>query len=213
MATVNANDIRVKNATDLIRSFNPTPTDPKAYVFMGRVQQWLDDNAPPTPQNNYKEFYTTYDDLFALKRIKPTDAYHMIPRFNYNSGLVYDYYRQDYSEINRTYSGSSDLYGARWIVRNQNNVVYVCLFNNNNSVSTVEPLNTSNEPFFTTDGYQWQRVYTLTQSVYANYSTDNLMPIELNQVVTSTEGAISTVIIENSGGGFTVNPIGAPNPP
>ena len=211
MATVNANDIKVKNASDLIRSFNPAPTDPRGYVFVGRVQQWADDNAPPLPQNNYQQFYTTYDNLFALKRIKPTDVYHMIPKLNYNSGLVYDYYRQDYSEVNRTYSGASNLYDARWIVRNANNVVYVCLFNNNNSVSTVEPLNTSNEPFFTSDGYQWQRVYTLSSSVYATSSTNNLMPIELNEVVSSTDGAISTVIIENEGGGFTVNPIGAPN--
>ena len=211
MATVNTNDLRVKNAKNLIDSFTGPDLESLAYLFVGRVQPWPDDNAPPTPQNNFKEFYRTYDDLFALKDIRVGDAFHMIPKFNWQSGLIYDYYRQDYSDVNKTYSGASNLYEARWIVRNQSNVVYICLYNNNNSRSTVEPLNTSNEPFYTSDGYQWQRVYTLTSSVYNSASTDNLMPIESNNVVVTEDGAISTVIIENGGAGFTVNPVGAPN--
>ena len=37
------------------------------------------------------------------------------------------------------------------------------------------------------------------------------MPIQENDVVVSTDGAISTVIIENPGNEFSTNPIGAPN--
>ena len=211
MATVNTNDLRVKNAENLISSFNGADGSALAYLFVGRIQSWADDNLPPTPQNNYQTFYTAYDNMFAMKRIATTDSYHMIPKLNWASGTTYDYYRQDYTTVNKAFSGASNLYDCNWIVRNQTNNVYVCLNNNHNIPSTVEPQNTSNEPFVTTDGYQWQRVYNLTSGDYTAYSTDNFMPITSTDVVTGVDGAISTVIVDNPGAQFTVSPIGAPN--
>ena len=55
---------------------------------MGGVQPWADDNAPPVPQNNFKTFYETYDNMFALKRILDKDVYYMIPRIQWNTGNV-----------------------------------------------------------------------------------------------------------------------------
>lgn len=211
MATINTNDLRIKNANNFISSLIPVSDRGQGYVFVGRVEPWADDNAPPTPQNNNQTFYNVCDNLFALKRIESNDVYNMIPRLNWVSGLVYDYYRQDYSEINKSFTGATNLYDCLWVVRNQQNVVYICLNNNYNTPSTVEPLNTTNEPFMTTDGYQWQRVYDISADAFNNYTTTDFMPIQLNNVVTSTDGALSTVIIENSGGGFTQSPIGAPN--
>ena len=211
MATVNTNDLRVKNAKNLIQSFNGPELEALAYLFVGRVEPWADDNLPPPPQNNYQTFYTTYDNMFAMKRIGPNDAFHMIPKISWTSGTVYDYYRQDYNIENKAYSGASNLYDCRWVVRNQTNNVYVCLNNKGGIPSTVEPQNTSNEPFVTSDGYQWQRVYNLTAGDYEVHSTDDFMPIKQSGVVVSVDGALATVIIENPGDGFTVNPSGAPN--
>ena len=147
MATVNTNDLRIKNAKNLIESFTGPDGEALAYLFVGRVQPWLDENLPPTPQNNYKTFYDTYDNIYAMKRIAQTDSYHMIPKLNWASGVVYDYYRQDYTTVNKSYTGASNLYDCRWIVRNQTNNVYVCLNNKDGIPSTSEPQNTSNEPF------------------------------------------------------------------
>lgn len=211
MATINTNDLRIKNANNFISALIPTNERGQGYLFVGRVEPWADENAPPMPQNNYETFYNVYDNLFALKRIESNNVYNMIPRYNWTSGVVYDYYRQDYSEINRSFTGQANLYDCVWIVRNTQNNVYVCLNNNYNVPSTIEPLNTTNEPFVTNDGYQWQRVYNITTDVFAAYTTTDFMPIQINDVVTSTDGAISTVIIENEGAGITTNPIGAPN--
>jgi len=211
MSTVNTNDLRVKNAKNLIKSFNGPSLEALAYLFVGRVQPWPDDNLPPTPQNNYQSFYTTYDNMFAMKRISVNDAFHMIPKLNWTSGAVYDYYRQDYSSVNKATSGATNLYNCNWIVRNQTNNVYVCLNNKNGLPSTSEPQNTSNEPFVTSDGYQWQRVYNLTAGDYESHSTDNFMPIKQIGAVSTVDGALSTVIIENPGDNFTVSPAGAPN--
>ena len=211
MATINQNDLRIKNAKNFVQSLNTETGNALSYVFMGRVQPWPDENVPPVPQNNIKSFNETYDNMFAARRVLDADAYYMIPRINWVTGTVYDYYRNDYSDLNRSYSNAANLYNCIFIVRNQLNNVYVCLDNNGNTPSTVEPLNTGNEPFTTTDGYQWQRVYNLTTGVLNAHSTDNFMPIQQNDVVVSTEGALSTVIIEDGGTGYTTNPIGAPN--
>ena len=132
MATVNTNDLRVKNAKNLIESLNGPAGEALAYLFVGRVQPWADDNLPPPPQNNYKTFYEVYDNLFAMRRVTPNDAYHLIPKLNWSSGTTYDYYRQDYTSVNKSYTGAANLYDCLWVVRNQQNNVYVCLNNNKN---------------------------------------------------------------------------------
>ena len=210
MATINTNDLRIKNAKNLISSFN-VGIDALAYLFVGRVEPWPDDNLPPVPQNNYQTFNTTYDNMYAMRKISTLDTYHMIPKVNWASGSTYDYYRQDYSTFNRAFSGASSLYECLWVVRNQTGNIYVCLNNNGNTASTVEPQNTSNQPFVTADGYQWQRIYNLSSENYLAFSTDDFMPITQTDVVTAVSGAISTVIIENQGAGFTTSPVGAPN--
>ena len=173
MSTVNTNNLRVKNAKNFVSSLQ---TD-GAYVFIGRPIAWDEtptsnsglgplytgtDNSPPKPINNLREYNSVQDEMVSLNRIQSTEVYHMIPRNTWSSGAIYDIYRHDYSETNRSYSGASNLYNTTFIVINQNNDVYVCLDNNKNSQSTVEPQNTGNEPFYTSDGYQWLMVYGLS---------------------------------------------------
>ena len=210
MATVNTNDLRIKNAKNLIGSFN-TGTNANSYVFVGRVQPWADDNLPTPPQNNNREFYRTYDDMFALSRITTTDSYHMIPKVKWVSGVAYDTYQYNYTSVNRSFSGASNLYDSKFFVLNSQNSVYVCLDNNSNTTSTVEPLADGDDPFYTSDGYQWLRLYNILDDILRTRSTNNLMPIAVTNGNTKTEGAIYTTLIDNGGSLFTVNPAGANN--
>ena len=210
MATINTNDLRIKNAKNLIASFNDG-TNANGYVFVGRVQPWPDDNAPTPPQNNFKDFYTTYDNMVALNRIQPTDSYHMIPKTKWVTGVAYDRYQHNYNIVNRSLTGSSNLYDARFYVLNSLNTVYVCLDNNNNTVSTVEPQATTDDAFYTSDGYQWIRLFTISSNNLATRSTNNLMPIAPSVTNTQVDGAINTVLIDNGGLLYTVNPAGATN--
>ena len=280
MATVNTNDIRVRNAKNLIQSFFgvtttiprldnilstdsdgsmigpndygagaivgtegefecglPTPGVPvttvqnNAYVFIGRPMPWEFDmmrptqpgvvsgeEVPPIPDNSYKEYYETSDQMLSLKRIGSDDCYHMIPRLKWESGLVYDMYRHDYTLYNRSYTNASNLYDAKFIVINQNNDVYACLDNNEGAQSTVEPtfLHGSSNPQFTSDGYQWLFLYGLNERVLRNYATLNYMPI-YNDGVSSLEanplpeGAVYTVSIVARGLGYTNSPGAVPN--
>ena len=210
MATVNTNDLRITNAKNLIESFNKD-TNANGYVFLGRVQPWLDDNLPPPPQNNYKDFYTTYDNMIALNRIQPNDTYHMIPKTRWVSGVVYDRYQHNYSQVNKSFSGASNLYDAKFYVLNSLNVVYVCLDNNTNLQSTVEPQGEGDDPFYTSDGYQWLRLYRIETSILESRSTDNLMPVNPADANIQKEGEVYTVLIDNGGLLYTTNPVGATN--
>lgn len=210
MATVNTNDLRIKNSKNYIDSLNQGTTA-ESYVFVGRVQPWADENAPPTPQNNNVEFYSTWDNIFALKRINNTDAFHMIPRVTWTSGEVYDRYQHNYTAANLSYTGASNIYDARFVVINRLNYVYVCLDNNNNTPSTTEPLDAGDSSFFTSDGYQWLRVYNVSNTQNVNYSTNNFIPVTTNDSTIKPSGEVYTVLINSPGSGYTINPAGASN--
>ena len=211
MATVNTNDLRIKNAKNLIASFNDGTTA-NGYLFVGRVQPWADDNVPPAPQNNFKEFYTTYDDMLALSRINSNDAYHMVPKTRWVSGVTYDRYQHNYSEINKSFSGASNLYQSKYFVINSLNNIYICLDNNNNGTSTDEPRSTGNNAFYTSDGYQWLRLFDINNDNLLTRSTNNLMPIVVSNANSiQKDGAVYTILVDNGGTGFTINPSGVSN--
>ena len=222
MSTINTNNLRIKNAKNFVASLQ---TD-GAYVFVGRPIAWDEtpvvnngvgvlnsgtDNSPPKPSNSLREYNSVHDEMISLNRIQSTEVYHMISRNTWTSGAVYDIYRHDYTETNRANSGASNLYNAVFVVINQNNDVYVCLDNNKNKQSTVEPQNTGNEPFYTSDGYQWLRVYGVTSNDIFDYGTNNYIPVISADKVSSTKGAVYTAIIEVPGNNYTGSPSGVAN--
>lgn len=222
MSTINTNNLRIKNAKNFVTSLQ---TD-GAYIFVGRPISWDTtptvnngvgvpssgtDSTPPKPNNSLREYNSVHDEMISLNRIQATEVYHMIPRNTWTSGAVYDIYRHDYSQTNRANGGASNLYNAVFVVINQNNDVYVCLDNNKNKQSTVEPQNTGNEPFYTSDGYQWLRVYGITSNDLFEFGTNNYIPVVTSDVVSSTSGSIYTAIIEVPGNNYTGSPSGATN--
>ena len=207
MATVNTNDLRVLNAKNLVSSL---PGD--TYAFVAKPTEWeTGDDTPPTPTNSVAEFYDVWNQMLSMVKVTSGEVYHMIPKVRWTSGLTYDIYRHDYSSSNTSNSGAKNLYNAIYTVINQNNDVYVCLYNDANSTSTVEPQNTGDTPFFTSDGYQWLRVYNISSAIMSNYSTGTLMPITSQEVVNTVSGAVYTILIDTPGNNYTSSPAGVVN--
>ena len=220
MASVTTNDLRITNAKNFVRYL--TTGDP-SYMFIGRPTPWntnievpqprvsAGDNSPPYPENNWKDFYTIWDQMLAMNRIQPNEVYHMIPRIPYTSGVVYDMYRHDYNEYVRSHSNAKNLFDALFCVISQNNNVYACLFNNELVPSTVEPLAESDEPFYTSDGYQWIRLYQLDSSFLLDHSTNNFIPVMNSRVNRAPAGEIYTVVVDARGDDYTSMPRGVNN--
>jgi len=220
MVAVNQNDLRIRNAENLIDSFKET----NPYVFIGRTSQWESDQSvpvvarqkagdmsPPYPENNFKDFYRVHDNMLSLKKVQTKDVCHMIPRISWTSGVTYDMYRHDYNEYRRSTSNAKNLYDAVFYVITQSREIYVCLDNNKGSASIIEPQSTTDEPFYTSDGYQWMRLYTVTTDDLLSHSTNNFIPVTDNEIIEGENGAVYTVIIESSGNFYTDSPAGATN--
>ena len=208
MATINTNDSRNRNAQNLIESFNESDGDASSYLFIGRPNPWENDEKPLPPVNNIREFYDVYNEMLSLKRINDLDVHMLIPRVSWTSGAVYDMYRHDYSIDNKAHSSASNLYDAVYYVLSSNNYVYVCLNNNKNSVSLVEPQNISDAPFVTSDEYQWLKLFKISNYHQDNFATNNMVPVTSMDVVDGKVGALYTVIVNDGGDRYTRNPDG-----
>lgn len=206
MATVQTNDIRVQNARNLKEAVTTQPT----YTFIGKATPWPNEALPPVPDNSIQEYYQVLDDLLTLKKVNPNDAVQMIRRVTWASGVTYDIYRHDYNKDNPAYSSAVNLFDANFYVVNSQGYVYVCLDNDGDTMSTVEPQAKNNTPFVTSDGYQWLMMYRITSTQMKEYSTTNYIPV-YDMENKRNAGELNTIIIDNPGILYTNNPSAYPN--
>jgi hypothetical protein len=174
----------------------------------GRTENEGTDLSPITPADSIKDELYIYDDLLAVKKVTSSDVSYVIPRRNWISGQVYDYYRPDYgNRITNTTttltanSGASNLFDSLFYVLTSSYNVYKCLDNNNNSTSTVQPTGTSTSILTTADGYKWKYMYTLDASQQANFLSTDFMAVSTNSTVSSAgiDGGVHIVKIKTAG--------------
>ena len=221
MAAIVTNKFRLHNAEQFYESFSEASTS--YYLFVGRPQPWTattpygggTDVAPPTPLDNVDDEYMYFRDMLASKRIATTDIQYAIPRHNWTTGTVYDYYRGDYgsqwsttsTDIVKTVNAGINLWASTTLfyVLSSTNNVYKCMSNNGGIASTVEPSGTSNAEYSTGDGYWWKYMYTLTTAQITDFLTADFMPVVTNATVSTAavDGAIRQYKVMRGGAGYT----------
>ena len=216
MPAIITKDFRIHNARQFEESFGETAD--KYYLAIGRPQAFADNQAfndgtdasPPTPVDDVGQVeYYAYDDFLSAKKVADTDVSLAIPRRNWATGTVYDYYRHDYGDINNAGSvisadsGATSLYDATFYVMNSTFDVYKCIDNNGGANSTVEPSgNKSTSVFSTGDSYKWKYMYSLTASEQANFLSTDFMHVSTESSdFSTTGGAIEHVKITAGGSG------------
>jgi hypothetical protein len=207
MATTITNDLRITNAKNLIASLWDT-TNENTFLAFGRTVPWPNDDNPPLPRNNLQDEYATKYQTLAIEKVDKARAYHLIRKNIWTSGTVYDYYRHDYSYDNVSANRASNLYDAKFVVMNSKFQVFVCLWNGTGpsfrtgkpSVDQPEQSSSINySPFYTTDGYQWLYLYTLTDTMKVD-ATATAIPINLSYPSEEIMvGPVNTIIVTNSG--------------
>ena len=219
---------RIFTAKRFIKSLegaDPTQSDLDAganrdrlYVFIGRPQEWDNENAPPTPVDSFQEFSDTFSDMISLKRVLASDTIQVVRRIDWTPpeqttgglGYVYDMYRHDYSSTKTASSGATKLYDADFYVVNSSYQVYKCIYNGtspsdpNGKPSTVEPTGTSTSIITTSDGYRWKYLYTIPVGQVLKFFSNDYMPVLSDIAVTgdAVGGEIDTVVIQASGTGY-----------
>ena len=225
MPAIITNKFRIHNQEQFVESFTESAAN-VYYMGIGRPQAWTTstrgdsrtqyegtDASPLTPVDSVSQEFHTFDDLLAAKRVTSSDVSVVIPRRNWATGTVYDYYRHDYghyvtgstSSVVTADSGATALYDATFYVLNSNNNVYKCLDNNSGANSTVEPTGTSTSVLSTADGYKWKYMYSLSAAQQTNFLSTDFMAVATNATVAAanTAGAIDIVKIKTAGSGGT----------
>ena len=132
------------------------------YCFIAKNDDWPD-NIPEDPQLTQKYIKNIYSNIFAVKKITSENVRLVIPRFDWTTNLIYDYYRDD---VNMHVMDNNLQLIYKFYVRNKYNQIFKCLWNNNGNVTTDEPFFQpgsygTNNIFKGNDGYKWKYLYTI----------------------------------------------------
>ena len=224
MPAIITNKFRVHNQEQFVESFSESASNvyylgigrPQAYATATRPDSRTDnsgaDNAPLTPVDSIGDEFYTFDDMLAAKKVATSDISIVIPRRNWATGTVYDYYRHDYgnrvtggTSTQTAASGATNLFDATFYVMSSTFNVYKVLDNNSGANSTVEPTGTSSSILTTGDGYKWKFMYTLTAGQQSNFLSTDFMAVATNSTVSSAavDGAVNIVKIKTAGSGGT----------
>lgn len=217
MPAIVTNKFRINNALQFYESFGEaTPTT--YYLFVGRPQPFSTstgggtDSVPASPIDNVVDEMMYYRDMIAAKKITASDVSYAVPRHDWVTGTVYDYYRGDYgatvnSATVTTVAGGTDMFATttKMYVRSSAGNVYKCMANNSGAASTVEPSGTSTSEFTTGDGYVWKYMYSLTATETSSFLTTDFMAVHTDSTVSAAavDGAVRHYHIANGGAGYT----------
>lgn len=185
------------------------------YAGIGRSEIWDSADAVPTPVNTSGEIEAARNQMQSVKKIQATSL--VVPRHNWSNGTVY-------SQFDNEQSG----YPVQpYYVMNNNNNVYMCLETGRNNAgvavaSTVEPVSANNDSFRLADGYVWKFLFTVSASRANAFMSSNYMPVQFQVATdssstgiqlkqeeiqdTAVPGAVSSIILQNPGSGYTSNP-------
>ena len=224
MPAIITNKFRVHNQEQFVESFSESAANvyylgigrPQAYATATRPDSRTDnsgaDSAPLTPVDSIGDEFYTFDDMLAAKKVATSDISIVIPRRNWATGTVYDYYRHDYgnrvtggTSTQTAASGATNLFDATFYVMSSTFNVYKGLDNNSGANSTVEPTGTSSSILTTGDGYKWKFMYTLTAGQQTNFLSTDFMAVATNSTVSSAavDGAVNICKIKTAGSGGT----------
>ena len=179
------------------------------YYFLGKTKPYQLINGVEqveTPLPTYKYELSTRKDIILMNQITPTDVSFVIPRVDWESGQVFDQYDDFYSSTFPSHSGATSLETSKFYVLTGDYNLYICLDNNNNSISTVLPSGADTIPFITGDGYKWKYIMNIPSALRLKFLTAFYIPI--TTAINSSfynNGAISSVIVDDPGTGYTAN--------
>ena len=238
MAAIITDQYRILNAETFIDSFVGIGTigNNNYYTFLGHpnpknidvrnygASDW--GNPVPNPIDAFDQENFYYDSMLFLKKVTSNDVRRVIPRIDWQTGTIYEMYRNNYSSNNLTpQSKSTTLYGSNYYVLNSEFNLYLCINNGanpdnpNGQKSLFEPTHTNTAPQEAgngSDGYLWKYLYTISPSDIVKFVTTSYIPLpkvwgdttNSNIKDAAVDGKIETVVIKNGGSGYSVDDSG-----
>ena len=146
---------------EVVSMFNNLSTD-KWFLSIGKPLPWLsaqgeEDGFPPASENNDVTETEFWQNIIAHKKINRDDVSIVIPRYDWNIGIVYQPYRPNVDLFN-----TETPYIFYVLVDEER--VYKCIDNNYGGPSTIAPSHTDTDVKVLSDGYRWKYMYSITES-------------------------------------------------
>lgn len=209
MSAIITTKFRYQTAINLINAMggNGSQADDSYYMFIGRSEEWTDDDNPPTPEDNSYDENDARFNMLSLKLITSPKISHVIPRYNWVSGQSYSEY-DDRDELLTT---------KQFYVYTQDDLnVYKCI-KAGAGASIVRPSHvTTGMGAVLSDGYQWKYMFTLTGSAIGTFTTSTFIPVKTLETDDTTyqwnvqqaavDGAIHRIKVVNGGSGYASKP-------
>ena len=199
-------NMRIHNARQFKEAFSET-NDTKMYMFIGRSDAWANDALPPTPVDSVQATdYDIYKTMITAKKISQSDVEFVVPRNNWLPNTVYHEFQ----------TADTGLYSNNFYVVTDTFNVYKCIFNVNNSPSTVKPTSTNVSGIFkTADGYLWKYMYTIDTAERLKFVNTNFIPVkeileddgsaQWNVQQAAANGTIGAIDVSTRGTGYKNN--------
>lgn len=208
MAKIIRKDFNIHSAKQFIEAIDE-PANTILYVGYGKHTPFEDDSIPDTPHDALSNsHFQVYRNLIGGKQITAADIKLMAHRYNWTANTKYT-----------MYDDKKELSGKQFFVVNEESSeynVFVCLDNNNDSISLSAPLlseTSANDSIYvkTVDGYQWKYLYTISTANWDKFATDEYIPIIPDNNVTgnATPGSIQTIIVNTGGEKYNARANGA----
>lgn len=164
------------------------------YYYLGKIEPWADETIPPlTPPATVESDIETRNNIVFMKKISPVDVSIVIPRYSWESGIVFDEWDHTQLMQDSTFYCVTDDFN-----------VYKCLNNNIGAASTVKPTGTAVVPFQTADGYLWKYMYNIPQFKQLKFVSREYIPVQT--ALTDSfynKGAIEQVAVYEGGSDYT----------
>jgi hypothetical protein len=186
------------------------------YSFIGNVIPWDDEENPPTPTQDQKTIKSYFKNIITFKKVQSSDISPVVPRVDWTSGTVYDYY-DDQTDIFQLDSAGNLI--KKFYVKNKFDQVFKCLGNAQGGVSTVEPQflpgsYSNNLTVYGADGYKWKYMYTIDIGVKQKFTDPYWMPVAASATMPNPIskpsiglGSIDVVNIANTGIGYVAGAV------
>lgn len=202
-------NLRFNTAEQFKESFYESLDTTVGYVFIGNHIPYANSDTEVTEivDSNYQH-KLCWDNMIAGKKITGNNLELVIPRKNWETGVIYNQY-DDIIELDSLLSANAN---SLYVVANNN--VYKCLSNNYSGISTIEPSGEgTNGTLITADSYIWKYMYKIpSENVF---STNNWIPVPISvnkseysaNTNNAIPGEITTIVVNTGGTGYYNNNI------
>ncbi len=188
------NNFRIFSAQKFIEGlFETQLSKNNLFVWIGKTTEWENEEDPDQPNDTVASRKLSYDDMIAMKKVSPSDASLVIPRYDWTGGTVYSQYSQNGAEVSGIFYDQFEpaTETSPFFVINSENNVYKCLSNNEDSTSSVEPTGTSTSVLTTADGYEWKFMFSVSDVEVQRYLNDEWIPVK---VITFNDGSFQYAV-------------------